>query len=81
MILNLVETSHITYTKIKVGIILSVTTLTSFILFTPFFFLLIVSSGFQIFQHFNSLPVKVWKDQRRAGRVWKEKKQKLERDA
>lgn len=70
-ILNMVET-HITYTKMKAGIIFSITTWTSFILFTLSFFL-IIFSGFQIFQHFNSLPVKVWKDQRRAGRVWKGK--------
>lgn len=52
VITNLVETSHISYTKIKAGIIFSVTTLTSFLLFTPSFFLLIIFSDISGFQFF-----------------------------
>lgn len=52
VIINLVETSHISHTKIKAGVIFSVTTLASFILFTPSFFLLIIFSDISAFQFF-----------------------------
>lgn len=77
VVLTLVDSSQDTYSKEKAEITELLPQLVS-LLFTFSFilsFCLTSFSVFQVFQHFSSLPVKVWKDQRRAGRVWDGKRQ------
>lgn len=52
VILNLVDTSHVSYPKVKAGNRFSITTLTSFLLFTPSFTLTSNICWFSAFQFF-----------------------------